>query len=731
MKNIRSTGIRLFLPTIIALSLSACGGGGGDSSSESVVTPALAFADPHSTYELDNYSQTGNFALQVGTGNNLLNDEASGVAYDKDTDSLYVVGDGATSVVHISKVDGTVIDSLELDSGDFADVEGIAYIGGGKFALIEERIRQIDEFTYPAGGGLLTRGDVKAVKLGTSVGNNGIEGISFDPKTGGFIAVKQSLPEAVFQTNVDFDTGTSSNGSLATVSTDLFDPNATGLSTLNDVFALSNIVPATAPDYDNILIIGASNGLIVKMDRTGKLLSSLPMDVNGQNEGMTMGPDGTIYLVGELAGGAGKPGLTIFSPTTGKNNVGAGSNLYLTFNQPVQAGSGNIMISNGAGGTKTIPVTDTAQVSFSGNTVKINPTTNLAGGANYSITYAAGVFRTASGSNVSAVSSTATLGFTTTGTPDAVAPALNSSLPANGATNVTGNHLALTFNEAVQAGTGKIMITGSDGDSRQIDINDAQIKFSANTANINLTDALHPGATYTVQVASGVITDLAGNAFASTTFGFSTAAVGATAPTLLITEVNSNANGGDFFELYNYGASAIDISGWKWGDDHLDFNSAGNSTAFLPGTTIQPGKRLVVVNEADETAFRAAWGGLAGVDVFAAAGAGLGGGDVVILYDSAAKVVTWFNFEGVNLDGTSTPIVATDGTVLTPAVAAPGSTAAFPNHAGIAFGAVEKSVSAVWDGVSTTSPQYKAAVAGDLGAFVPPGDVKAIGSPGQ
>lgn len=734
MKNISSTCLKLFLPAIIVLSLSACGGSSGNDdnsggSNESAATPSLAFTDPHSTYELDNYTQTGNFALQVGTGGNLLNDEASGVAYDKDTDSLYVVGDGGTSVAHITK-DGQPIDSMRLNGGDFEDVEGIAYIGAGKFALIEERIRQIDQFSYTKDVPL-TRANVQAVKLGTPVGNNGIEGISFDPKTGGFIAVKQSVPETIFQTNVNFNAGTSSNGSLAVAATDLFDPNATGLSTLNDVFALSNIVPATAPDYDNVLVIGASNGLIVKMDRAGKLLSSLPVDVNGQNEGMTMGPDGTIYVVGELSGGAGKPGLTVFAPTTSKNNVGVSSNLYLTFNQPVQAGAGNIVISNGAGGTKTIPVTDSAQVSFSGNTVKINPRTNLAGGTNYSITYAAGVLRNASGSNLSGVSSATTLGFTTAGTPDAVAPALKNSLPADGTTNVTGNHIALTFNEAVQAGAGMIVITGSDGDNRQININDAQIKFSANTANINLTDVLHPGVTYTVQVATGVVTDLAGNPFASTSLGFSTAAVGAAAPKLLITEVNSNANGGDFFELYNYGTSAVDISGWKWGDDHLDFNSAGNTSTFPVGTTIQPGKRLVVVSGTDANAFKSAWGGLANVDVIAMAGAGLGGGDVVILYDSAAKVVTWFNFEGVNLTGSTTPILATDGTVLTPAVASPGSTATFPNHAGIAFGATEKSISAVWDRGSETSPKYKAAVVGDLDAFVPPGDATAIGSPGS
>ncbi|MFM9026039.1 MAG: lamin tail domain-containing protein, partial [Planctomycetaceae bacterium] len=35
---------------------------------------------------------------------------------------------------------------------------------------------------------------------------------------------------------------------------------------------------------------------------------------------------------------------------------------------------------------------------------------------------------------------------------------------------------------------------------------------------------------------------------------------------LLITEINSNGTGGDFFEVYNSGASAVDLSGWRWSD---------------------------------------------------------------------------------------------------------------------------------------------------------------------
>ncbi len=88
--------------------------------------------------------------------NSLLAQEASGVTYNWDTNTLFVVGDGGTSVVEVSKT-GALLSSMTLAPGsspqgtDFYDTEGIAYVGGGKFVIIEERDRQANLFTYVAG----------------------------------------------------------------------------------------------------------------------------------------------------------------------------------------------------------------------------------------------------------------------------------------------------------------------------------------------------------------------------------------------------------------------------------------------------------------------------------------------------------------------------------------------------------------------------------------------------
>ncbi len=143
------------------------------------------------------------------------------MTYDWDTDSLFVVGDGGTSVVQVSKT-GQLIDSMTLAPGhspqgtEFYDPEGLTYVGGGKFVMSEERDRQAVLFTYVPGT-TLQRSDTQTVKLGSFVDNIGNEGLSYDPsttaQTRGFIVVKETQPEGIFQTNINFAAGTATNGS--------------------------------------------------------------------------------------------------------------------------------------------------------------------------------------------------------------------------------------------------------------------------------------------------------------------------------------------------------------------------------------------------------------------------------------------------------------------------------------------------------------------------------------
>src|SRR5215471_17983137 len=297
-------------------------------------------AAPVTSVDLSTYVRIGRFDLPEPTRtahppNSLLAQEASAVTYNWDTDTLFVVGDGGTSVVQVTKT-GQMIDSMTLAPGpspqgtDFFDTEGITYVGAGKFVLMEERDRQANLFTYVAGG-ILHKTDAQSVKLGTTIGNIGLEGISYDPLTSGFICVKEKDPQSIFQTGIDFVAGTATNGSpSATGSTDLFNPALANLVDFSDVFALSNLPSLMGqPDYSHLLILSQESGQIVNIDRMGNISSTMtivsdpgnPLSVAGQtHEGLTMDRDGTLYVVSENGGGdANHPQLWVYAHTDDTN----------------------------------------------------------------------------------------------------------------------------------------------------------------------------------------------------------------------------------------------------------------------------------------------------------------------------------------------------------------------------------------------------------------------------
>ncbi|MFZ4763509.1 MAG: SdiA-regulated domain-containing protein, partial [Roseimicrobium sp.] len=317
-------------------------GGSADSSAAMVtVTPGVASVDLYSyvrvaRYNLPEYRRT---ALPAGTAaHNLLCDEASGVAYNWDTDTLFICGDGGRSITQVTKT-GQLVDTMSLELNvnnpqgtEFYDPEGITYVGSGQFVFSEERERRLVKFTYAAGT-TLTRANAQTVDIGTFDDNTGTEGLSYDSQTSGFIVLKEKTPIGVFQTGVDFNAGTATNGSAATVnSTNLFDTTLLGMSDVADVFAFSNIPTMTGQaQAGNLLIVGQENARILNVDRSGNILSSLNIsaDVGDtinvadmQHEGITMDRAGLIYVVNENGGGNIQfPQLWVYAPSSVPNTA--------------------------------------------------------------------------------------------------------------------------------------------------------------------------------------------------------------------------------------------------------------------------------------------------------------------------------------------------------------------------------------------------------------------------
>lgn len=302
---------------------------------------------------------------------------------------------------------------------------------------------------------------------------------------------------------------------------------------------------------------------------------------------------------------------------------------------------------------------------------------------------------------------------------DTTAPKLVASTPANAATEVSKNttSITLTFDEGVQLGSGSIVLKDGTGTVLQ-SFDASHLKVDYNQVQLLPSAKLVAGTQYSVELQAGAVVDHYGNAIAAQSLSFQT---GQTPHyNLLISEVNSNASGGDFIELYNYGSS-IDLSNWRFTDS--DNKTFASGVSLGGNLTLEAGKTLVIasVKSADYAAFLNAWGLTDASHVISVDGPGLGKGDAVVIYDQNGNVATAFNY------GTSS--FEADGTLIATAAISSGSVKA-ASHASVAFGAAQAGYSAVWDQTSTSDPHYTAAKTDTLGAYAQSGDANSVGSPG-
>lgn len=301
-------------------------------------------------------------------------------------------------------------------------------------------------------------------------------------------------------------------------------------------------------------------------------------------------------------------------------------------------------------------------------------------------------------------------------TVDKTAPVLVAAAPADAGTGVAvSSSLSFTFDEGVALGKGTIELQNADGTLVQsFAAGSPQVKVDFNKITLQPTSKLHATTDYKLVLNTDAVTDHSGNALPSKTISFTTGAL----PhyDLLITEVNSKANGGDFFEIYNYGSTTIDLSGWKVSDEAGTFIGAISLPSSL---TLAANTSLVIAHDA-LSAFNTAWGLSNPSNVVSVAIPTLGKKDAVLLFDNDGNVATSFSYRAAD-------IKASDGSIIAHALAT--NTFIDDQHAGAAFGGTE-TASAVWDGVSFTNPHYVGAVSEQLGAYVPTANPDSVGSPG-
>ena len=220
-------------------------------------------------------------------------DNASGVTFNPDTKSLFVVLNKPTHVYEVG-LDGKTKRIIDLEG--FEDTEGIAYVGDNQFAVVEERRRMLCLFEIAPDTVSVNYADAVRITIDpTPAENMGLEGVAFDAVNGRFFIVKEKGPRKIYCLPLLVE------GDAAPSPTAPWDIEKQGfaLSDLSDIYA--------DPQTGHLLILSHESKCLVECTTDGKEIARLPLQGGsaglaediGQPEGVTMDADGNLYVIAE------------------------------------------------------------------------------------------------------------------------------------------------------------------------------------------------------------------------------------------------------------------------------------------------------------------------------------------------------------------------------------------------------------------------------------------------
>lgn len=217
--------------------------------------------------------------------------EASGITYDRGTDSLVAVGDAGNSLAFFGRA-GDLKDYNNL--GGFQDVEAISAYGNNKFLIADERVMTVSVVTVDPLGNFFDKDGSPTYSFGEAAGNQGLEGVAYDRLANEVWGVKEMNPLRVAKmTNF---------GTPESTVVDAFDASLLGLTDLSDIFMLSASALFDGTEREaNLLILSQASNRIVEVTRDGTIVDSLDLSFLGLEsiEGLTMDDEGMIYLTAE------------------------------------------------------------------------------------------------------------------------------------------------------------------------------------------------------------------------------------------------------------------------------------------------------------------------------------------------------------------------------------------------------------------------------------------------
>lgn len=226
-------------------------------------------------------------------------------------------------------------------------------------------------------------------------------------------------------------------------------------------------------------------------------------------------------------------------PADNSSSVNLNQNLSMTFNEPIQFGTGTISlydISNNL--IESFDVSSSTQLSIIGGTLTIDPTNDFTLNFNYYVNLTSGSIEDVSGNDYVGIANNSTWNWNT---DDVTEPlAILPTYPEDDDTGVELNPLFnISFNEDIMLNSlGELSVYNTLGNLvESFNSSSLNVSISGNQLEFTLTSALSELTTYYVLISADFISDLSGNFYAgipaNDTWNFTTGDF--TAPTIIST----------------------------------------------------------------------------------------------------------------------------------------------------------------------------------------------------
>ncbi|WP_372752972.1 Ig-like domain-containing protein [Labilibaculum sp.] len=205
------------------------------------------------------------------------------------------------------------------------------------------------------------------------------------------------------------------------------------------------------------------------------------------------------------------PSIVSTNPENGSKSISIDTNLAISFSEVVAAGSGNISIYQYADNAlfESINIAST-NVTFSNDTVYINPENSFDRGTKYYVTIDSAAITDTSLNAFEGIESSSSWNFTTI----YPAPLIVELFPTNNSTNVAfDTDLEITFDQEIEAGNGYISIY-NDGIEIMSMLASVAATFNGEMVTIELSEDLESNTDYYVLIDEDAFVNSEGVAFA-------------------------------------------------------------------------------------------------------------------------------------------------------------------------------------------------------------------------